>query len=44
VVFAVHHRPVRGTRGTNRVNMRQGVCRIRSGHRYTLGIIFHVAQ
>jgi hypothetical protein len=44
VVFAVHHRPVRGTRGTYRVNMRHGVSRIRSGHRYTLGIIFHDAQ
>jgi hypothetical protein len=44
VVFAVHHRPVRGTRGIYRVNMRHGVSRIRSGHRYTLGIIFHDAQ
>ena len=44
VVFAVHHRPVRGTRGTYRVNMRHGVSRIRSGRRYTLGIIFHDAQ
>ena len=33
VVFAVHHRPVRGTRGTYRVNMRHGVSRVRSGHR-----------
>jgi hypothetical protein len=44
VVFAVHHRPVRGTRGMYRVNMRHGVSRIRSGRRYTLGIIFHDAQ
>jgi hypothetical protein len=41
VAFAVHHRPVRGTRGTYRVNMRHGVSQIRSGHRHTLGIIFH---
>jgi len=43
VVFAVHHRPVQGTRGTYRVNMRHGVSRLRSGHRHTLGIIFHDA-
>jgi len=43
VVFPVHHRPVNGTRGVYRVNMRHGVSRIRSGHRYTLGIIFHDA-
>jgi len=42
-VFAVHHRPVRGTRGTYRVNLRHGVSRLRSGHRYTAGIIFHDA-
>jgi uncharacterized protein len=41
VVFAVHHRPVRGTRGSYRVNLRHGVSRIRSGRRYTVGIIFH---
>jgi hypothetical protein len=44
VVFAVHHRPVRGTRGTYRVNLRHGVSRIRSGRRHTLGIIFHDAE
>jgi hypothetical protein len=44
VAFAVHHRPVQGTRGTYRVNMRHGVSRLRSGHRHTLGIIFHDAQ
>jgi uncharacterized protein len=43
VVFAVHHRPVRGVHGFYRVNMRHGVSRIRSGHRHTLGIIFHDA-
>ncbi len=44
VVFPVHHRPVRGTRGVYRVNMRHGVSRLRSGHRHTVGIIFHDAE
>lgn len=44
VVFAVHHRPVRGTRGTYRVNLRHGVSEIRRGRRYTVGVIFHDAQ
>jgi hypothetical protein len=43
VVFAVHHRPVHGTRGTYRVNLRHGVSEILSGQRHTLGIIFHDA-
>jgi hypothetical protein len=43
VIFAVHHRPVSGTRGTYRVNLRHGVSRLRSGRRHTLGIIFHDA-
>ena len=44
VIFAVHHRPMKGTRGTYRVNLRHGVSRVRSGHRHTLGIIFHDAR
>jgi uncharacterized protein len=44
VVFAVHHRPAQGTRGTYRVNLRHGVSRLRSGHRHTLGLIFHDAK
>lgn len=43
VVFAVHHRPARGTRGTYRVNLRHGVSRLHSGRRHTLGLIFHNA-
>lgn len=43
VIFAVHHRPAQGTRGTYRVTMRHGVSRIRTGQRYTLGVIFHDA-
>jgi hypothetical protein len=44
VAFAVHHRPVQGTRGTYRVNVRHGVSRLRSGHRHTVGVIFHDAK
>lgn len=43
VVFAVHQRPVRGTRGTYRVALRHGVSVVRSGRRHTLGVIFHDA-
>lgn len=43
VVFAVNYRPVEGSRGTYRVTMRHGVSRLRSGHRHTLGVIFHDA-
>lgn len=43
VAFAVHNRPVRGSKGDYRVNLRHGVSRIRSGLRHTLGIIFHDA-
>ena len=44
VLFAVHNRPVQGAKGAYRVNLRHGVSRIRSGHRHTLGIIFHDAK
>ena len=44
VAFAVHHRPVQGSKGSYRVNMRHGVSRVRSGSRHTLGIIFHDAK
>jgi uncharacterized protein len=44
VVWAVRHRPVHGKRGSYRVNMRHGVSRIRSGHRHTVGVIFHDAK
>ena len=43
VIFPVHHRPVRGTRGTYRVTLKHGVSRLRTGSRHTLGIIFHDA-
>jgi hypothetical protein len=41
VAFAVSHRPVQGSKGNYRVNLRHGVSRLRSGHRNTMGIIFH---
>jgi uncharacterized protein len=44
VAFAVHNRPIHGTRGNYRVNLRHGVSRVRSGLRYTVGIIFHDAK
>ena len=44
VIFPVHHRPVRGSRGFYRVKLRHGVSRVRFGHRHTLGIIFHDAR
>lgn len=44
VIFAVSHRPVKGSRGYYRVILRHGVSRVRSGRRQTLGIIFHDAK
>ncbi len=44
VAFAVHNRPVRGTKGEYRVNLRHGVSRVRSGLRHTVGLIFHDAK
>lgn len=44
VIFAVRHRPARGPRGYHRVALRHGVSPLRSGSRYTLGLIFHDAQ
>ncbi len=43
VIFAVHHRPIRGTRGFYRVMLRHGVSVVRAGSRHTLGVIFHDA-
>jgi uncharacterized protein len=43
VIFAVNERPVRGAKGVYRVKMRHGVSRVRSGERYTMGVILHDA-
>jgi uncharacterized protein len=43
VIFPVRERPVAGVRGDYRVQMRHGVSRLRSGERFTLGLIFHDA-
>ncbi|HEV8473069.1 MAG TPA: 2OG-Fe(II) oxygenase [Methylomirabilota bacterium] len=44
LVFTTRHRPVEGARGVYRAAMRHGVSRLRSGLRYTLGVIFHDAK
>jgi hypothetical protein len=44
ILFATRYRPVRGTRGWYRVNVRHGVSPVKRGHRMTLGIIFHDAK
>ena len=44
VIFAVNERPAQGVRGVYRVKHRHGVSRLRSGQRYSAGIIFHDAR
>jgi hypothetical protein len=44
VIFPVRHRPVQGTRGFYRLNVKHGVSELRTGQRFTLGIIFHDAK
>jgi hypothetical protein len=43
LVFTTRFRPVKGTKGYYRANMKHGVSEVREGSRYTLGIIFHDA-
>jgi len=44
IVFTTRYRPVKGSRGYYRANMKHGVSRVKSGTRYTLGVIFHEAK
>jgi hypothetical protein len=44
VIFTTRYRPARGARGWHRVALRHGVSELRSGERYTLGVIFHDAE
>jgi uncharacterized protein len=42
-IFTTSERPVRSTRGWSAAPMRHGVSTVRSGQRYTLGLVFHDA-
>ena len=44
IIFATRYRPVKGSRGYYRVNLRHGVSRVHRGTRFTLGVIFHDAK
>jgi hypothetical protein len=44
LVFTTNFRPIKGSKGYYRVNMKHGVSEISSGRRFTLGIIFHDAK
>jgi hypothetical protein len=43
LIFTTNFRPIKGTKGYYRVNMKHGVSELHSGKRYTLGVIFHDA-
>ncbi|NIJ54118.1 2OG-Fe(II) oxygenase [Dyadobacter arcticus] len=43
LLFTTNFRPVKGSKGYYRANMKHGVSEVHRGSRYTLGIIFHDA-
>lgn len=43
LIFTTNFRPIKGTKGYYKVNMKHGVSQLHTGERYTLGIIFHDA-
>lgn len=43
LLFTTNFRPVQGSKGYHRVNMKHGVSEVQEGERHTLGIIFHDA-
>lgn len=43
IIFTTNFRPVKGSKGYYRANMKHGISEVKSGERYALGIIFHDA-
>jgi hypothetical protein len=43
LLFTTNFRPVKGSKGYYRVNMKHGVSELTGGNRHTVGIIFHDA-